>query len=479
MNPNASWRTSAFSQWPETLGLAAIGDDEVTERFTGIVRQEYRAVGLSVALHPQADLATEPRWGRISGTFGEDAELAGRMVAAYVRGLQGERLGSRSVAAMVKHFPGGGPQKDGEDPHFEYGREQIYPGDNFEYHLRPFEAAFAAGVSQVMPYYGMPVGTELEEVGFSFNRSVITGILRERFGFDGIVCTDWGLVTDTDFHGEPFPARAWGVESLSREERVLKIFDAGVDQLGGEQCPEVVVALVRDGRLPEERIDVSVRRILREKFVLGLFDDPFVDVDEAVATVGRPEFVEAGLAAQRASLTLLKNEPPAGSGKPLLPLAEGGRAFLVGIDRAVAESYVKVVDSPGEADFAIVRLDTPYEKREGLIERFFHAGTLEYGRETIAGLLPVLEALPTVLVAYLERPAILTPVAGPATAIVGEFGVSDRALLDVLVGRDRPRGKLPFDLPSSMDEARAQKSDVPFDMPNPLYRFGHGLTYEG
>ena len=157
--PIASWRAQDFSQWPETLGFAAIGDEQLLERFGDIARREYLAVGLRVALHPQADLATEPRWPRISATFGEDAELAGRMVAAYIRGFQGPTLGPASVAAMVKHFPGGGPQKDGTDPHFATGREQVYPGDNFEYHLRPFEAAFEAGVSQVMPYYGMPVGT--------------------------------------------------------------------------------------------------------------------------------------------------------------------------------------------------------------------------------------------------------------------------------------------------------------------------------
>ena len=138
------------------------------------------------------------RAGRASaGTFGEDAELAARLVAAYIRGFQGESLGPDSVACMTKHFPGGGPQHDGEDPHFPYGREQVYPGGNFDYHLIPFEAALAAGTAQIMPYYGMPVGTALEEVGFGFNRGVITALLRERYGFDGVVCTDWGLLNDT------------------------------------------------------------------------------------------------------------------------------------------------------------------------------------------------------------------------------------------------------------------------------------------
>lgn len=172
--------------------MAAIGDPALVEQFADIARQEYLAVGLRVALHPQIDLATEPRWCRIGGTFGEDADLTARLVTAYIRGFQTEHLGPASVATMIKHFPGGGPQLDGEDPHFAYGREQVYPGGHFDYHLRPFRAAIAAGGSQMMPYYGMPIGTPYEEVGFGFNRGVITGLLREQLGFDGIVCTDWG-----------------------------------------------------------------------------------------------------------------------------------------------------------------------------------------------------------------------------------------------------------------------------------------------
>nr|WP_236720189.1 glycoside hydrolase family 3 N-terminal domain-containing protein [Rathayibacter sp. VKM Ac-2630] len=226
-NPGTGSSSAAFSQWPEPLGLGAIGDEGLVERFGDIARREYLAVGLRVALHPQIDLATESRWARQVGTFGEDADLTGRLGAAYIRGFQGAELGPESVATMTKHFPGGGPQKDGEDPHFAYGREQVYPGGNAEYHLRPFEKAFEAGTSQIMPYYGMPVGTEHEEVGFGFNRSVITGLLRERFGFDGVVCTDWGLLTDADILGDRHPARAWGVEHLTVPERMAKALDAG------------------------------------------------------------------------------------------------------------------------------------------------------------------------------------------------------------------------------------------------------------
>ncbi|MFD7000932.1 glycoside hydrolase family 3 protein [Streptomyces mirabilis] len=319
-NPGASFHSGAFSAWPEPLGLAAIGDPALVERFGDTVRREYLAVGFRVALHPQIDLATEPRWSRQSGTFGSSAELTSELVRAYVRGLQGTRLGPDSVAAMVKHFPGDGPQKDGEDPHFAHGKEQIYPGGMREYHLQPFKAAVEAGCSQVMPYYGQPIGTDWEEVGFGFNRDVLTGLLRERLGFDGIVCTDWGLLTDAPVLGELFPARAWGAEHLTVAERAAKALDAGSDQFGGEQCPEVSVELVRSGRVTEERIDESVRRLLREKFTLGLFEHPYVDPDRAEETVGAGEFTALGEAAQRRSLTVLTNHgllPLVGPSEPV------------------------------------------------------------------------------------------------------------------------------------------------------------------
>ena len=285
-NPGAAIMAGPFSQWPETMGLAAIGDEELVERFADIARQEYTAVGLRVALHPQVDLATEPRWARQVATFGEDADLSGRLGAAYIRGFQGSSFGPGSVSTMTKHFPGGGPQQDGEDPHFEYGREQVYPGGQFEHHLKPFEAAIEAGTRQMMPYYGMPVGTEYEEVGFGFNKSVITGLLRERYGFDGVVCTDWGLINDAEIFGQAFPARAWGVEDLTPRERMVKVLEAGADQFGGEDCPELLLELVADGQITEERLDASARRILREKFELGLFENPFVDEDAADAHRG-------------------------------------------------------------------------------------------------------------------------------------------------------------------------------------------------
>ena len=468
-NPGASILAGPFSQWPETLGLAATRDEELVERFADIARQEYTAVGLRVALHPQVDLATEPRWARQTATFGEDVELSGRLGAAYIRGFQGAAFGPGSVSTMTKHFPGGGPQKDGEDPHFPYGREQVYPGGEFELHLKPFEDALAAGARQMMPYYGMPVGTEYEEVGFGFNKSVITGLLRERYGFDGLVCTDWGLINDSEIFGQPFPARAWGVEDLTPRERMKKVLDAGADQFGGEADPELLLALIADGEITEERIDVSARRILREKFELGLFEDPFVDEDAADEVVGRADFRAAGENAQRASITVLTNDGA-------LPFIRGLKLYVEGIDAAVAASFGEVVATPDEADLAVIRLQAPFEERATMFENFFHAGSLDFADDVVAHVREVAAAVPTVVDVLADRPPILTPITDAAAAVTVNWGASGAALLDVLSGAVAAQGKLPFDLPRSMAAVEASRPDVPFDTADPLFRFGHGLS---
>ncbi|MGG7465247.1 glycoside hydrolase family 3 protein [Plantibacter sp. YIM 135347] len=472
-NPLAAINSGAFSSWPEPLGLAAIGDAALVEEFGDIARQEYTAVGIRVALHPQIDLATESRWARQLATFGEDVELTSALGAAYIRGFQGRELGPDSVATMAKHFPGGGPQLDGEDPHFAYGREQVYPGGEFELHLKPFDAAFEAGTSQIMPYYGMPVGTEFEEVGFGFNKSVITGLLRTRFGFDGIVCTDWGLITDGEIMGQPFPARAWGVEHLSPAERMTKVIDAGADQFGGENRPDMLIDLVRSGAIEESRLDESARRLLREKFVLGLFDRPFVDADRAAEIVGNERFVAAGEAAQRASIAVITNRDVAGA--PAVPFQRGLRIWAEGVDAAIVAEYGTVATSPDDADIAVLRLQAPYEERGTTFENFFHAGSLDFSPDTVAHVGDVAARVPTIVDVFLDRPAILTPIVDSVAAIVGNWGSNPRALFDVLTGAAEPKGALPFDLPRGMDEVRASRPDVPFDTADPLFRFGHGL----
>jgi beta-glucosidase len=367
---------------------------------------------------------------------------------------------------MVKHFPGGGPQKDGEDPHFPYGREQVYPGDNFDYHLKPFLAAIAAGATQMMPYYGMPIGLEYEEVAFGFNKGILTGLLREQLGYTGIICSDWGILTDGSVNDFPNPARAWGVEHLSEAERVHKAIDAGVDQFGGESCPELVIELVESGVLSEARVDESVRLLLIEKFRLGLFDHRYVDVDAADDIVGRSDFVAAGVAAQQASIVVLKDN--------VLPLARQTKIWLEGVEATTAAEYGEVVTTLADADVAIVRLEAPFEPRFGGLQAFFHAGSLEYPTDERERLVSIAETVPTVFVIHLDRAVIVPELDAAAAGLIADFGASDTAVLDILFGAVPSRGRLPFDLPSSTQAVLDSASDLPFDTKDPLYRFGDG-----
>ncbi|MBM4413276.1 MAG: glycoside hydrolase family 3 protein [Chloroflexi bacterium] len=466
--------TPYFSSWPEPIGLAAINDEAVTEQFGDIARQEYRAMGLHIALHPMGDLATEPRWSRIVGTFGEDAERSARMTAAYVRGFQGKEIGSHSVLCMTKHFPGGGPQLDGHDPHFEFGREQVYPGNNFDYHLIPFEAAFAAGTAQIMPYYGMPVGTQYEEVGFGYNKGIITGLLREKYGFDGVICTDWGLITDTTgLPGPVWVARAWGVEHLTPLERVKYALEAGVDQFGGETCTELVIELVESGQVSMERIDQSCRRILRDKSRQGLFENPYINLDDTLKIAGNPEFRAAGEAAQRKAIVPLHNRAN------LLPVRQRINVYVEGMNAEIVNQYADVVATPEAADMALIRITTPYYPREGgvFLEQMFHSGDLDFKGEALQRILDLLAKVPTIVDIYLDRPAVIPEINAASAGLIGTFGVSDAALCDIVFGKVSPSGTLPFELPSSMTAVDNQKEDLPYDSADPLYPFGHGLTW--
>ena len=498
----ASASTGGFSQWPETLGLAATRDTALVRAFADVARQEYRAVGIRETLSPQADLATEPRWSRVTGTFGEDANLTAGMVRAYVEGFQHGARGTDTagVLAIVKHWVGYGAARGGFDSHNYYGRFATFPGQNLAYHVRPFLGAFAAHVGGVMPTYSILQGATLdgrpvEAVGAGFNRGLLTDVLRGRYGFQGIILTDWAVTNDCSARcrdGAPAGERPsfadvgmpWGVEALPARERFARAVDAGVDQFGGTEDAAQLVAAVRAGRLTERRLDSSVVRVLRAKFAQGLFENPYVDAAGAAGAVGTPAFRAAGLDAQRRALVLLENRSGGGAvGRPLLPLGAGvRRVWLHRIDPAVAARYGwTVVENPADADVAIVRADAPFERlhpqyvfgamqHEG--DLAFHAGNADY--DAIAR---VPARVPLVVTVYLDRPAILAGVRERAGALLANFGVSDAALLDVLTGRARPTGRLPFELPSSMADVEAQRSDVPHDSAHPLYRFGFGRHY--
>ena len=468
-NPGASILTPFFSKWCSPLGFAAINDTLLVREFGNIARQEYKAVGLRLALHPMADLATEPRWARVGGTFGEDAEISAQLTKAYILGFQGDSLNANSVACMTKHFAGGGPQKDGEDAHFHYGKEQVYPGNNFDYHLIPFrDGAFKANTSVIMPYYGIPVGQSNEEVAFAFNKEMMTTLLRDSFNFKGVICTDWGLITNNQIK----KAAAWGVENLDELARVEKIINAGSDMFGGESCPELVVELVNQNRISEQRINQSVRRILKDKFVLGLFDDPFVDTDNLGLLINSDN-IEKGREAQRRSMVLLKNE------ENILPLAPKTKIFLDGFDRSSLTDYRKVMTNLKDAEFIILKLSTPYEERNSeMLESFFHQGTLQFEGEEKARIMDLLKTKKTITVITMDRPPVIPDIAAYSKALIIDFNNEDNIILDLIYGKFSPTGKLPIELPSSMEAVQDQKEDVPYDSVNPLYPFQFGLTYQ-
>jgi beta-glucosidase len=512
-DPNAtSVAAGSFSQWPEPLGLAAIDDTALVKTFGDIARQEYRAVGIHMALSPQADLATEPRWGRINGTFGEDNQLSKRQVQAYIEGFQhGDKgLTQDSVITVVKHFAGGGPQLGGLDPHNIFGKEQVYPGDNLEYHLVPFEGAFAANVASVMPYYGQPINLWykdqlIEEVGFGFNKQVLTEMLRGRFGFTGVVLSDWGIlescegkcatgISDADIAAGVSPWTAgigmsWGVENLTRQERVVKAVEAGIDQFGGTSDPSDLIAAINQQQLPIATIDASVIRILQQKFELGLFEKPYVDETQAVKIVGNAQFQQQGDDAQRRAQILLQNN------NALLPLAlSGKKVFLHNVNATVAARYgLEVVATPEEAEIAILRVDTPHQNDPhypfGVSVNFGQLGfddadtvVLDQKAGTYSGsedyrLIKQMKALnlPTVISVYLDRPAILTNIVDKTDVLLANFGASDEAVLDVITGKSKAQGKLPFELPSSWQAVLDQKEDVAHDSVDPLFPIGAGI----
>ncbi len=495
--PGVSGQTT-FSQWPEALGFAAIDDTALTRRFGDIARQEYRAVGIHMALSPQADLATEPRWPRVAGTFGEDADLAGRHVRAYVTGFQHGPNGvdSTGVVTVVKHWVGYGAAKDGWDSHAYYGRFATFPGHNLEYHIRPFLGAFAAHAAGVMPTYSILEGAAwdgkpIEQVGAGFNRQLLTDMLRGHYGFQGVIVTDWAITWDCAErckNGAPAGERPsfadvgmpWGVEDLPMRGRFVKAVQAGVDEFGGTERADMLVDAVQAGELSEARLDSSVVRILTQTFAQGLFEHPFVNPDSAARLVGNPTFLAAGVDAQRRALVLLENQ---GGILPFKsPANRSLRVYVHGVapGAATLEGWTVVTD-PKQADVAIVRLSAPFERLhpQYVFGQFFHEGSLAF-KDTDSDYVAfkrVSAVVPTIVTVYLDRPAILTPIKDNARALIANFGVSDAALIDVLTGRARPEGKLPFELPSSMEAVQAQRSDLPHDSVRPLYPFAFGRSY--
>ncbi len=465
----ASFSVDGFSKWPSQLGFAATQDSGLVKKFAEIVREEYLAVGIRTALHPMSDLATDPRWARNFGTFGSNANLSSDMTLAYMDGFQGKNINNDSVLTMVKHFPGGGPQEDGLDAHLFSGRNQIYPGNNFNYHLIPFKKAIKNNLKVIMPYYGVPVGQTNEEVAMAFNDYIISDLLRNDLGYDGVICSDWGIIT----------GRHWGVGDLSIEERYKKSLQAGIDQYGGENNPSYILNLVENNNLSEQRINESVRKILVNKFELGLFDNPYVDEDMIHKRVNTIENIKAGIEAQRRSIVLLENDG-------VLPLKQETKIFVDGLDKNIATEFGKLVGNIEDADIVIMYIHTVFNgnQESGLNRAFdnflstlFPNGDLNFNNEILSKVRNFSAEKDLIVVVDLNRPAILASIKDNVSGLIGTFGVEDRVIFEGLYGEFNPSGKLPFDIPSSMESVLNQKEDLPDDALNPTYRYGYGSSY--
>lgn len=370
IDPNAragiNESAGAFTAFPKEAGIAAaalgeearrtgkqptVGDMSVVEDFAGVMGKEWESIGLRGMYGYMADLSTEPRWYRAHETFTEDADLNANIMESLVENLQGpvkdgvSLSPDTSVALTMKHFPGGGPQELGLDAHYSFGKTQVYPGDGFGYHLKPFEAAINAGVSSIMPYYGAPVdvtydGVTYDETGMAFSGQIVNDLLRDKMGFTGYVNSDTGVIND----------RAWGLEDESVPERVAAAINGGTDTLSGFHDLTVITDLVEGGLVSEERVTLAAERLVDPLFRLGLFENPYVDPAVAAATIGSQENREVGVDLQRRSAVLLQNNETA-SGEKALPLKEGSDLYILGdINEATAKSYGYTVTNGNTAD---------------------------------------------------------------------------------------------------------------------------------
>ncbi|PIB39231.1 glycoside hydrolase family 3 protein [Maribacter sp. 4G9] len=544
-----------ISMWPGTLGIAASFDPTLMKQFGEIASKEYRALGIATALSPQIDLATEPRWSRFDGTMGEDPDLATDLARAYVDGFQstnGGDWGMESVNAMVKHWPGGGPEEGGRDGHFGYGAYAVYPGKNIKDHMQPFtEGAFKLEgptkmAAAVMPYYTISTG-EGENVANGYNKYLITEILRGKYGYDGVLCTDWGITRDmtsvSKFEGKPF-----GVENLSVAERHYKAIQAGMDQFGGNNDMGPVLEAFKLGvaEIGEEamraRFEESAVRLLTNIFRTGLFENPYLDVEETKEIVGNSEYMKAGFDAQLRSIVMLKNSNNA------LPLKIKQKVYVPqryiapttnwwgvttepktvdAFNMEVVAKYFDVVETPEEADFALVGIQSP-DGGVGYDDADLEKGgngyipiNLQYGPYTantarevsLAGGSPLEDFTnrsykgksvttinttdmqlvndtkakmgdkPVIVSVKVSKPLVFSEIEPSASSILIHMGVQDQALMDIISGKVEPSALLPFQMPADMLTVEAQFEDVPRDMvpytdaEGNVYDFAFGLNW--
>lgn len=497
--------TGVFSEWPSELGLAALQDPELMERFGVEIAKEWRAGGLHKLYGYMADVASEPRWSRFNGTFGEDTDLVTEYIRATVTGMQGPELTDTSVACTIKHFPGGGVRLDGHDPHFEWGQTNEYPTEDSlsRYHLPPFQAAFDAGVSSVMPYYAKPVNSsapqlpeadwfgptaQFDEVAFAYNETFLCDLLRRQMRHGGYVNSDSGVID----------AMYWGVEELTRPERFARAIKAGTDVFSDMSDPAQLLVAVSEGLVGTADLDTAVSRLLSEIFALGLFENPYVDEQAAGQVIGNAEVSALGQRAQRESVTLLRHDAallPLDPSRPVrvFPYVTGRTKIdeVQGkLEAAIGTRWpgATVVDTPEEADLALVwarpAIALFEDDREGVslsVDPRNNGVDVDRVRE-------IERAVPTILLVNVTNPWLLGEIEPDAAAVVATFEITPENLLASLAGEGGgPAGRLPLTMPVSAQAIADSPRDVPGkfldddyvyrDRDGVAYAYGHGLRF--
>ncbi|USZ78367.1 glycoside hydrolase family 3 C-terminal domain-containing protein (plasmid) [Halorussus vallis] len=506
--------------FPNGLGTAATWDPEAVEAAASITATEVRRTGAHQNYSPTCDVGRDPRWGRIFETFGESPRLCAEMAAAKVRGYQGDGLGDPdSVVATAKHFPAYSEPERGED---------ASPVDVSEYKLRnvfvpPFEAALGAGVESVMPSYNSVNGEPMHGSAY-----FLTDLLREELGFDGHVVSDWAGVRHLhDDHGT----------AADHRDGIRQAREAGLDveSVGNVGHAASLTDLIESGDLDADLVDESVRRVLRLKFELGLFEDPYVDEDRARETLASEEHRRTAKAAARDSMTLLKNDG-------LLPLSGDEDVFVGGpnaddiVHQLGGWSVTEPTDVPGETVLEAIRsradgtvnyeqgttlneeldVDAAVEKAEAADVAVLALGEgwylHEFGPSVQSGVetgewptrseLRLSEAqrelvrrvhatgTPVVGVLITGRPLIVDWMDEHVPAILMAYYPGTEggaAVAETLFGDNDPSGRLPASIPKSTGDLPQHFDRLAHPTPigedehpdsyDPLYPFGHGLSY--
>ena len=486
---------------PHNLALAATRDEALVTKLAEIARDEHLAVGVRMTLSPEADIASEPRWGRVMETFGEDPDLVTKMVTAQVVAFQNGRdgLNTGSIVACMKHFPGAGPQMEGKDT-----SPIISSEETLQIHLKPYYAALEVNVASIMPYYSVPLALDMENSAIG-SKATLQDLLRDEMGFTGIIQTDWGMIWAIQ--------EALGTmtgEEVSDEEAILiGVTQSRVDGIGGESIRliDLMEEYTQEGKIDEAILTAAATRIVKVKFEMGMFENPYCDVDYAVSFVGNEENQKVNLQAAREAMTLLKND----GALPLNPDAKqtilvcGPRAFdtdsLVGgwssaqdgltIADAVAayagenttvltekEDVGVIKELAQQADVIIVSIGEPSYQHDPV----WGYDTLEIVQSQQEILEAAVASGKTVITVVTGgRPYILTWCDENTNAILEAYYPGAKggiAIAETLFGMNNPTGKTPMQFPRNMESVNAQEGDVSFDLENPLYDYGFGLSYE-